>query len=282
MMRRRSLLAAASATPLAFRAMAQSGAAGKAITLVKYAPLTIDPAHGGFSGYPSGYEAALCLYDRILDFDAHMNIVPGIAESWTIDGDLMSATLILRGGVKFHDGTACDADAVKFNLERLIDKQRTTTNRPLWDPLASVEVTDPRTVVIKLKAPFTTAEQPGAWLGHRGVSAAVTKYGEIGIAQNPVGAGPFRLAKFSPRTGTGGGSDSLITGAANRDPIRLPSVISLRHPPACRRCAPVRSTSSTMFRCHWSARSKPMPTPPSSRFLGCGRSAVSSICRATN
>ena len=172
MIRRRSLLASAAASPIAFRALAQSGGAGKTLTYGQStAPLTLDPSHGSFSGYPAGYEAALCLYDRILDFDANMNIVPGIAESWTIAGDLLSATLKLRAGVKFHDGTACDAEAVNFNLERLIDKQRTTTNRPLWDPLASAEATDPRTVLIKLKARFSAiVEQPGAWLRRHGVA----------------------------------------------------------------------------------------------------------------
>ena len=200
MIRRRSLLAAAALSPIAFRAMAQSGGAGKALTYGQStAPLTLDPSHGSFSGYPAGYEAALCLYDRILDFDASMNIIPCIAESWTIAGDLLSATLKLRAGVKFHDGTACDAEAVKFNLERLIDKQRTTTNRPLWDPLASAEATDPLTVVIKLKAPFSQLPNSLAHGSAAVVSpAAVTKYGETGIAQNPIGAGPFRLTKFSP------------------------------------------------------------------------------------
>ena len=200
MIRRRSVLAAAASSPVAFRAMAQTGAAGKALTYgMSTAPLTLDPSHGAFSGYPGGYEAGLVLYDRILDFDAKMNIVPGIAESWTIAPDLLSATLKIRAGVKFHDGTACDAEAVKFNLERLIDKQRTTTNRPLWDPLDSAAAPDARTVVIKLKAPFSQLPNSLAHGSAGMVSpAAVAKYGETGIAQNPVGAGPFRVSKFSP------------------------------------------------------------------------------------
>jgi len=200
MINRRSLLAAAAASPIAFRAMAQSGAGGKTLTYGQStAPLTLDPSHGSFSGYPAGYEAALCLYDRVLDFDAKMNIVPGIAESWTIAGDLMSATLKIRAGVKFHDGTACDADAVKFNLERLIDKQRTTTNRPLWDALATADVTDAHTVTIRLKTPFSQLPNSLAHGSAAMVSpAAVAKYGETGIAQNPIGAGPFRMVKFSP------------------------------------------------------------------------------------
>lgn len=201
MISRRTLLAGATAgSAIGFRAWAQGGAGGKTITCgCATPPLTLDPSHGGFTGYPAGYEAALCLYDRILDFDEHLNVVPGIAESWRISSDLMTATLTLRAGVKFHDGTPCDAPAVKWNLERLMDAQRTTTDRPLWDPLGSVEIPRPDTVVVLLKTPF--AQLPNS-LAHGSAAlvspAAAKKYGEKGIARHPVGAGPFSLSSFTP------------------------------------------------------------------------------------
>ena len=105
MIGRRGLLAGAG-TAISFRAMAQAGTAGKTLTYGQSTAVNaLDPSHGSFAGYPAGYEAALCLYDRILDFDAAMNIVPGIAEHWAIADDLLSATLTIRPGVKFHDGT---------------------------------------------------------------------------------------------------------------------------------------------------------------------------------
>jgi ABC-type transport system substrate-binding protein len=111
----------------------------------------------------------------------------------------MSATIKLRAGVKFHDGTAVDAAAVKANLERLMDKERNPTNRPLWDPLASVEASDAQTVVIKLKSPFSQLPNSLAHGSGAIVSpAAIQKYGEDKIATNPVGAGPYKLASFSP------------------------------------------------------------------------------------
>jgi len=199
MIGRRGLLAGAG-TAISFRAMAQAGTAGKTLTYgQRKAVNALDPSHGSFAGYPAGYEAALCLYDRILDFDAAMNIVPGIAEHWAIADDLLSATLTIRPGVKFHDGTDCDVAAVKFNLDRLIDKQRTTTNRPLWDPLGSIETPDAHTVVIRLKSPFSQLPNSLAHGSAALVSpAAVAQFGETGIAQHPVGAGPFKLAGFTP------------------------------------------------------------------------------------
>ncbi len=163
------------------------------------AVLTLDPAQGAFTGYPAGYEAALCVYDRLLDFDAQMKIVPQLAESFSFAPDLMSATLKLRAGAKFHDGTAVDSAAVKVNLERLIDKARNPTNRPLWDPLASVDTPDARTVVVKLKIPFSQLPNSLAHGSGSLVSpAALKQFGESGIAKNPVGAGPYKVATFTP------------------------------------------------------------------------------------
>lgn len=182
------------------RALAQSGTMGSEITYGQSTQvLTLDPAHGSFTGYPAGYEAALCLYDRLLSFDAEMTILPQLAESFQMADDLMSATVKLREGATFHDGTPVDSAAVKFNIERMVDKERNPTNRPLWDPVAGAETPDPLTVVIRLARPFSQLANTFAHGSGAIVSpAAVEKYGEEGIAQNPVGAGPFKLASFTP------------------------------------------------------------------------------------
>ncbi len=161
--------------------------------------LTLDPVHGSYTLYPAGSEAALCLYDGLLTFAPDMTIVPQLAESWTMADDLRSCTLKLRSGAHFHDGTPVDAAAVKFNIERLMDKQRNPTNRPLWDPVAGVDTPDAGTVVLRLSQPFSQLPNSLAHVSGALVSpAAVAKYGEDGIAKNPVGAGPYRMASFDP------------------------------------------------------------------------------------
>src|SRR5262249_59559245 len=45
-------------------------------------------------------------------------IAPGLAESWTISKDGLTYTFKLRRGIKFHDGTPLNAEAVKFSIER--------------------------------------------------------------------------------------------------------------------------------------------------------------------
>jgi ABC-type transport system substrate-binding protein len=163
------------------------------------AVLTLDSASGAFTGYPAGYEAALCIYDRLLDFDADMKIVPQLATFYEMSPDLKSMTLKLRPGVVFHDGTTCDAAAVKFSLERMMDKKRNTTNRPLWDPLTAVETPDAQTVVLRTAEPFAALPNSLAHGSGAIVSPAnVAKHGESGVVQNPVGAGPYMLESFKP------------------------------------------------------------------------------------
>lgn len=203
-MKRRHFLAAAGAATIAsgtgFSLRAQAQAASGTITFGQStAILTLDPARGAFTAYPGGYEAALAIFDRLLDFDADMKIVPQLATGYTMSADLKSCEVKLRAGVKFHDGTACDAAAVKLNLERMMDKQRNPTNRPLWDPIVAIETPDATTVVIKTSAPFaqlpnTLAHGSGAIVS----PAALEKFGDTGIAQNPVGAGPYKVGSFKP------------------------------------------------------------------------------------
>ncbi|MEO3388122.1 ABC transporter substrate-binding protein [Mesorhizobium sp. CAU 1741] len=203
MRRRQFLTSAAGAAMLstlpagAIRAFAQD-ASGTITFGQSTAVLTLDPAHGAFTGYPGGYEAALLIFDRLLDFDADMAIVPQLAESFSMSEDLQSCELKLRSGVTFHDGTACDAAAIKFNIERMMDKEINTTNRPLWDPIAGADIVDDTTLVIRTSAPFaqlpnTLAHGSGAIVS----PAAIEEFGEDGFAQNPVGAGPYMVEGFN-------------------------------------------------------------------------------------
>ena len=200
-MKRRQFLATSAAFLPVARAMAQSAVGGTLTFGQGTAIVTLDPGFGAFTGYPSGYEAALCLYDRLLDFDQDMKIAPGLASSFEMAPDLMSITLKLRPGMVFHDGTPVDAAAVAFNIERMMDKARNPTNRPLWDPVSGVETPDAWTAVIRTRAPYA---QLANTLAHGSGSLVsptqVAKVGERGFAQAPVGAGPYQLESFNPGT----------------------------------------------------------------------------------
>ncbi|MER3488083.1 MAG: ABC transporter substrate-binding protein [Chloroflexota bacterium] len=91
-------------------------------------------------------------------------IVPALAESWTISPDGKTYTFKLRQGVKFHDGTDFNADAVKFNYDRWKNFPRALQDYSYYagavfggygdtSNIASVDAVDPYTVTITLKRP---------------------------------------------------------------------------------------------------------------------------------
>src|SRR5437879_8430950 len=128
-------------------------------------------------------------------------IVPGLAESWTISRDGLQYTFKLRKGVKFHDGTPLDAEAVKFSIERQIVPDHPASKlgkspfaRYFSGQLQAVEPLDELTVRFILKEPRASFLDVMAAAAASIVSpTAVKKFG-LDYAANPVGTGPFRFA----------------------------------------------------------------------------------------
>ena len=159
----------------------------------------IGPAYNAFLQYPSGYEAAFVIFDRLVTFDDQLRFNPQLAESWTIGDDQKSVTFNLRAGATFHDGTPINAEAIKFNIDRMMDPEINTTNRPLWDPIAGADVLDELTVRLRTHEPFalllnTLAHGSGAILS----PAAIMANGQESETQNPVGSGPYKVGSFNP------------------------------------------------------------------------------------
>ena len=108
-------------------------------------PVThIGPDYGAFLRYPAGYEVGYVVFDRLVAFDDKLKIHPQLATRWEMSQDQKSATFHLRPNAKFHDGTPVDAEAIKFNIERMLDATRNTTNGPIWSPIAASGMSKPR------------------------------------------------------------------------------------------------------------------------------------------
>lgn len=76
-------------------------------------------------------------------------LVPQLAESWTVSPDGVTFTFKLRQGVRFHDGAAMDAEAVKGSFERL--KKLNKGSAWVLSHLESITVKDPMTLEMKIK-----------------------------------------------------------------------------------------------------------------------------------
>ncbi|MBN2552734.1 MAG: hypothetical protein JXB06_08180 [Spirochaetales bacterium] len=159
-------------------------------------PQSLDPQLD--SGGPSS-EIQYGVLENLVSFDANMELRPELATSWDISADGRTYTFSLRRGVKFHDGTDFNADAVKFMVERSMGKIDGKKNRylNLIQPLQSVEVVDRYTVRMILKSPFAPFLNS---LAHTGFSIfSPTAFNTMGAAfgQAPVGTGPFKVVKWT-------------------------------------------------------------------------------------
>src|SRR5712671_1332707 len=113
-------------------------------------------AHLDFHTAP-GYEmmwVAMNVGCGLVNITPDSKFVGDAADSWQTSSDGLLYTFKLRKNVLFHDGTPVDADAVKFNIERLRDPATKSGMRPFYEPVHSLEVLDPQTLQIRLKHPY--------------------------------------------------------------------------------------------------------------------------------
>ena len=81
------------------------------------------------------------------------SIRPHLAESWSVSADGLQYTFKLRQGVTFHDKSPFNAEAVKWNFDRLKDPEVRVPGRSSY-PIAQTDVVDPGTVRVTLKRPY--------------------------------------------------------------------------------------------------------------------------------
>lgn len=160
-------------------------------------PSTLDP-HA--SANAMAHRPLVCLYDTLVVEDDDMNFQPSLAEKWEISTDGKVYTFTVRSGVTFHDGTSFDANAVKFNFDRIMDPATKSTSAvAIIGPYTGTDVTDATTCAVNFSdafAPFLDSASQ-AFLSMVSPDAA-QKEGE-NFNQKPVGSGPFKFGELVPQ-----------------------------------------------------------------------------------
>ena len=154
------------------------------------------------------------IFDALVTFDTTTGaprppIVGQLAQSWDISPDGKVYTFHLRQGVKVHDGTPFNAEAVKANIERMTDKNSPyffetayARQQVVWRWLEKTDILDNYTIRLTLSQPFSDflayladKQQPSAMIS----PTAIKTYGNEGIAQHLIGTGPFKVVRASRR-----------------------------------------------------------------------------------
>ncbi|HET9435415.1 MAG TPA: ABC transporter substrate-binding protein [Candidatus Limnocylindrales bacterium] len=165
---------------------------------------SLDPA---LTYQAAGQTVAFSMFDTLLTVEPDGSLGPGLADSWSIVTPT-TIELKLHPGVTFHNDEPLDANAVRFSLYRLLDRDP-ASGEPITDDtkklnsqwirdygsIDSVEVVDPLTVRILLKNPDAALVNA---LGRTFIvpPAYVASAGNNGFAQAPVGSGPFVFGEW--------------------------------------------------------------------------------------
>lgn len=188
-------------------------------------PRTLGQPDQGFEG---NRFTGIPMYDALTQWDlskadAPSVLIPGLAESWKVDAkDKTKWVFKLRKGVKFHDGSAFTADAVVWNVRKVLDKtaphfdaSQVGVTASRMPTLKAAKKIDDYTVELETSEPDSFLPlnltnlfmaSPSAWEAKfKAVPTSVTDTAErtkqawTAFAADASGTGPFKMAKFVAR-----------------------------------------------------------------------------------
>jgi len=136
------------------------------------------------------------IYEGLATTDGDGNIIPVLAESWTIEDDT-TYIFKLREGVKFHNGREMTSEDVKYSFERIINPETASIAASFFNNIEEILAPDRYTVVFKLKD-----IQADFLLNLTNVNAAIVPQEVVeengDLMQVCVGTGPFVLNEWVP------------------------------------------------------------------------------------
>ncbi len=164
-------------------------------------PLSFDPRE---IEDQASAQVVINIFDTLVQYQAgSTEVEPALATTWTTSLDGLEWTFKLRQGVKFHDGTLFNAQAVKSNFERQFTNPEKSGTLPYADftlgMVQNIKIIDNYTVTFKLKYPYAPFLRNLAMPYSAPIlsAEAVEKHGK-NFASYPVGTGPFIFESWEP------------------------------------------------------------------------------------
>ena len=141
------------------------------------------------------------LFNSLVGYNRDGTIFPDVAESWEVSEDGLTYTFKIRDGIKFHDGTVCDAKAVEWNWNRVAPWNASpdmSYSSILFGNVESFSASDDYTFVVTLKGKDSTflTLQGSSSLAAALLSPTAYEANPEAADRNPVGTGPYKFAEF--------------------------------------------------------------------------------------
>jgi peptide/nickel transport system substrate-binding protein len=185
-------VAPALSAPTVRAVLAQTG--GTLVVGLDQEPPTLDP-HASPSAVT--YQIIASVTENLLYRGPDGKLTPWLAESWTTSRDGRSVIFRLRRDVKFHDGTPFNADAVKFNFDRIVDpKFKAGGARAALAGYAGSKVLDEFTVQVTFETPYAPFLNAAAAGVLSLVSPKAVRETGDQVHTHPVGTGPFMIRDY--------------------------------------------------------------------------------------
>ncbi|HAV43186.1 TPA: ABC transporter substrate-binding protein [bacterium] len=158
----------------------------------------------------SGGIVASKLYNSLIRYDNQMQIVPDLAEDWSISPDGKTYTFRLKPGVRFTNNREVNAEDIKYSFRRILDPKTRSPRQWVLDrvvgadefmegkasDVSGLKVLDRYTIQIEIREPFAPfiglLAMPAAYVVPK---EEVQRWGED-FGEHPMGTGPFVLSRW--------------------------------------------------------------------------------------
>lgn len=140
-------------------------------------------------------DAVAFIFSGLIRYNEKNEPIPDLAESWEVSPDQKVWTFKLRPNVKWHDGRPFTAEDVKFTIEQVLNPKNNSKITARFEEVSNVDVIDPTTVRIVLKAPFPLLTSMATGIIPKHILEGKDINNDAFNAA-PVGTGPYKFSEW--------------------------------------------------------------------------------------